>query len=131
MTAIAPDLFKVYEGHSKTLRTWLVAYGIGAPVLFFTDERLTKGLLSSGQARTVASYCLIGVILQVALAMINKNAMWACYYAEEKPSLKSRTPFRLADWVSRQYWIDLLFDLSTVFLFAIATWKAFNIVVTS
>jgi len=98
----------------------LVAYGIGAPVLFFTDERITKGLLSSGQARTVASYCLIGVVLQVALAMMNKHAMWACYYAEEKPALKSRTLFRFADWFSCQYWIDLSFDLGSVLLFAIA-----------
>ena len=40
------ELYKAYEEHAKTLRTWLVAYGIGAPVVFLTNEQLSKRLLA-------------------------------------------------------------------------------------
>ena len=32
--------FRAYEEYSKLIRTWLVAYGVGAPVLLFTNDRL-------------------------------------------------------------------------------------------
>ncbi len=131
MTATASELFKVYEEYSKTLRTWLVAYGIGAPVLFLTNERLSKALFGSGQTRFIASWFLTGVILQVFLAVLNKNLMWACYYREEKPELKSSYLFNCADRLSRQYWLDLLVDSATMIVFAVATWRAFHVVVAA
>lgn len=47
------ELYAVYEEHSKTLRTWLVAYGIGAPVLFITNDKVWKAIASSGSAEEV------------------------------------------------------------------------------
>ena len=81
MTSSAAELFKVYAEYSKTLRTWLVAYGIGAPVLFLTNETLARTFVKSPQARIVAFSFLMGVLLQVFLALLNKNVMWVCYAA--------------------------------------------------
>ena len=37
----AEEYLNAYAEHSKTLRTWLVAYGIGAPVLLDGSQPLT------------------------------------------------------------------------------------------
>ncbi len=116
--------FEVYSEYAKTLRVWLVSYGIGAPVLFTTSDTFAEKVLASGSAETIAIAFLFGVGAQVALALLNKNAMWACYYAAENADFKGARLFRMADWFSRQYWIDILLDLGTFALFGWATWKA-------
>jgi hypothetical protein len=127
MNEVASQLFEAYEEYSKTVRTWLVAYGIGAPVLFLTNEALARTLWKSGQAPRVAFFFLAGVVLQVGLAMLNKNVMWMCYYAEENDKFKAKKAVHFADWLSRQYWIDVVVDFGTLTLFASATWRAFEI----
>jgi hypothetical protein len=128
MAATAADLYKAYEEYSKTLRTWLVAYGIGAPVLFLTNETLSARVLASPHAECLGILFLSGVSLQVLLAALNKSVMWACYYAELTPVCKTKRRFRFADWISQQYWIDFLIDAASLVLFAFATWRAFRIV---
>ncbi len=39
--------YKVYEEYSKTLRTWFVAYGIGAPVLVLNNDELRRAVVVS------------------------------------------------------------------------------------
>ncbi len=131
MTTSAAELFSVYAEYSKTLRTWLVAYGIGAPVLFLTSDTLARTFAKSSQARTIAVYFLTGVVLQVLLAILNKHVMWVCYYAAENPAFQGKQArvVRWADWVSRQCWFDLLLDVGTILLFANATRLAFGILV--
>src|SRR5260370_2549990 len=80
MTTSAAELFSVYAEYSKTLRTWLVAYGIGAPVLFLTNDTLARTFAKSSQARTIAIYFLAGVVLPMLLAILNKHVMWVGYY---------------------------------------------------
>ncbi len=120
----AQEHFDVYTEYANTLRVWLVSYGIGAPVLLFTNELFSERVLDSGSARLVAILFLSGVGAQVFLALLNKNAMWACYYGSDNPSFKATRRYKLADWLSRQYWIDLVLDAGTFLLFGIATWRA-------
>src|SRR5713101_4478781 len=81
----AEGFYKAYEEHSRTLRAWLVAYGIGGPVLMLTNDHISLTLSGSGHARTIAILFLGGVVLQVLLTAVNKTAMWICYFtlAEE------------------------------------------------
>ena len=51
----AAEYFKPYEEYSKVLRTWFVAFGIGAPVLLLTNERIAEAIKASGEARGVVS----------------------------------------------------------------------------
>jgi len=103
----AHEHFDVYTEYAKTLRVWLVSYGIGAPVLLSTNELFSARILDSGNARIIAVLFLSGVGAQVLLALLNKNAMWACYYGSDNPSFQSTRRYKVADWLSRQYWIDL------------------------
>ena len=53
--------YKVYEEYSKALRTWFVAFGIGGPVLFLTQQDVSNKIVESGNARTIVLLFLIGV----------------------------------------------------------------------
>jgi hypothetical protein len=124
MTTEAEEFYKAYEDYSRTLRTWLVAYGIGGPVLMLTNDRISKVLLTSGNARIIAGFFLAGVAIQVGITAINKAAMWICYFSEEE---ENRWWCNAAHWLSSQFWIDLICDLGTLTAFAIATWYAFDV----
>jgi hypothetical protein len=61
------SLINAYDEFAKTLRTWLVAYGIGGPVLLLTNETVRQAIAKSGAARCIAGTFLLGVGLQVLL----------------------------------------------------------------
>jgi hypothetical protein len=117
--------YAAYEEHARTLRTWLVAYGIGGPVLILSQADVWKRLAASGSLRLIAGLFLSGVVLQVILAAINKSAMWACYYGELEPSYQSTRRYKFGRWLSEQYSIDLVVDLAGMCLFAYATYRSF------
>jgi hypothetical protein len=123
----ADGYYKVYEEYAKALRTWLVAYGIGGPVLLLTNDSVRTALASSGGSRMLAFAFLAGVGLQVFLAALNKTLMWTNYFAATSPTHRARRRFRVAAWLSEQFWIDLLVDLASLALFGWATWRAFDI----
>jgi hypothetical protein len=123
------DYFKVYEEYAKTLRTWLVAYGVGGPVLFVTNKDVAEKLAASHAAPSIAKLFLAGVGLQIFLAMVNKTVMWANYWSELYPEEATKIRFRFAYWVSSQYWIDFSIDIVTVILFGAATLGAFRVIV--
>jgi len=85
----ADGYLDAYGEHAKVLRTWLVAYGIGAPVLLVTNDAVSKAIRASGEAKFIAGCFLIGVAFQVLLATLNKASMWALYYGEENKSFKA------------------------------------------
>ena len=117
----ASDLFDDYDEFAKVLRTWFVAYGIGGPVLLLTNETVRLKLAASGHARCIASAFLIGVGLQVLLALFNKTALWLCYRAEREPRLRQKIVYRAAEWFVYEFWIDFLADLSSFGVLAWAT----------
>ena len=127
----SPDLvgefYKAYEEHSKVLRTWLVAYGIGAPVLFLTNDTLAARLAESGSSASVGALFLLGVAAQVGLAAVNKTMMWACYYSERNPSVQERWWSKAAYWLGKFFLIDLMIDVVTLALFGSATWILFGL----
>lgn len=135
-TSAAPDemqspdeatYFKAYEGHATTLRTWLVAYGIGAPVLFLTNAEATTKLAAAPGARCITLLFLVGVALQVGLAALNKTIMWCCYHVERNSDDAVKFPFALAKRMSRWFAIDFLLDVASLVLFSVATWRVFGI----
>lgn len=116
------EFYKAYEEHSKTLRTWLVAYGVGAPVLFFTNEQLAQSFARAPEAVRISAFFLGGVVLQVVLAAVNKTVNWAAYFALRRPGEATGRRFRVARWIAEQFWIDLLIDALSLVAFGFATW---------
>ena len=121
------EFHAAYDGYSRTLRTWLVAYGIGAPVLLMTNDSLWRAIAESGDMTWIGALFLIGVALQVLLATLNKTAMWVLYYGEIRSDFEEGWVCSFAAWLSRQFWIDILVDLLSMGLFAAATYQVFRI----
>ena len=68
--------FQAYAEFAKTLRTWFIAYGIGAPALVLSNKDLWITVKNSGCLAYIAFLFLVGVAFQVIRAFIYKNAMW-------------------------------------------------------
>jgi hypothetical protein len=122
------DYYKAYAEYSKTLRTWLVAYGMGAPVLLSARQDVWPALATSGRAKLIIGLFLIGVVAQVVLATLNKASMWVMYYGAMRPEYKARRPYRLAEWLAEYIGIDVGVDIVSMVLFAWATGVAFQVI---
>lgn len=57
--------------------------------------------------------------------------MWYLYVGEYKAETKSSLSWKIADTYSDQGWIDVVFDLITLVLFAWATWLAFSTIMSA
>lgn len=123
-----PNIYKAYEEHTKTLRAWLVAYGVGAPVLFLSNVALTEAVKTGGQGSTIGKIFLAGVACQVILALLNKNVMWVCHHGATRPVFQTGCLYKLAEKVSRQFWIDTVLDVASIVLMACATFRVFAVV---
>ena len=125
--------FLNYAEYSKTLRSWLVAYGIGGPVLFLLSKDAPTRIAASPQLTLIVTLFVLGVSLQIFLAVINKWAAWHMYrgaYAKHLALIgdtecdrhhESRT-YTAWQWINKQSWIDFLVDVGTLACFSGATW---------
>jgi hypothetical protein len=123
------SLYEAYADYSRTLRTWLVAYGVGGPVLLLSNEHVTKAIATSGAAGLITKLFLGGVAAQVTLAALNKAAMWGCYYGALWRSFQDRRRYKACVWFSEQFWIDFTIDVVTMALFGGATLLTLRVVV--
>ena len=78
--------FEPYSEFARTLRTWFVGYGVGAPALVLTQAELRQRLANAGDLPTLGAFFLSGVFLQVLLTLIYKTAMWELYMVEIHPA---------------------------------------------
>ena len=118
-----------YVEFAKTLRTWFVAYGIGAPVLALNQESLRNALTSSGSAKQIAWCFLAGVGVQILAAFTYKVAMWYLYMGELDPEFCATRRYRISEMVSVALWLEVLFDAGTLGLFAWATFRVLDVLV--
>jgi len=110
-----------YFEYSKTLRAWLVAYGVGGPVLLATNQAFSNKVILSGRATEIIQWFLLGVALQVFLAFVNKYCAYHQYLGAEEPEHKKTWGFGFWNWVNYYWQIDLVLDLASVIAFAKAT----------
>lgn len=143
MSVSSDGHYKVYEEHMKTLRAWFVAYGVGGPVLFVTQQDFASTLVDSGLSQLVGVLFLFGVLLQALVALFNKWVNWGLYYFDEDDAdtgvvvdtvetvetvddavdteTKPRRLQRFCESYSSKVWIDIVADMATLILFAVAT----------
>lgn len=123
---LGAEHFEVYKDHSNVLRTWLTAYGVGAPVLLLSQEKLWEKLGQAGNLTAVAIAFLLGVALQAVLAAINKYVMWSCYYGAVNKQYAEGWLFKFSQKVACYAWIDLLADAVSIASFGWGTYVCFT-----
>ena len=110
-----------YRSFSTTLRTWLVAYGIGAPVLFASQDAFSSLLTNKEIVFKVICLFLVGVSTQIISALLNKISMWYIMWGAMNEDFKSEKRYTLSDWYSEQLWIEIVFDILSIVVFAWST----------
>ena len=113
--------YSAYAGFAKILRSWLIGYGIGAPVILLAREWAFTKLTQHECVETVALLFGIGVGLQLIAAVVYKTAMWWLYIGELDPEFRKKRRHKLSDWLSEQYWIEGLFDLISIGMYVWGT----------
>lgn len=116
--------YEPYAVFSRTLRTWLVAYGIGAPVLFATQPFFARILAEAEVAMPIIGFFLFGVIVQVIAALLYKYSMGYIYFGELDENFQKTRRYRIAEHVSDAMWLEMLFDILSIVAFALATYMA-------
>lgn len=117
--------YKIFEEYSKVVRSWFIAYGVGAPVLFLTQEHISKKIVDSGEGTSIILLFLGGVFIQALIAVINKWNNWYIYlaYDNEKEFGDQTDIVKFCSILSEQAWIDISIDILSFALFIIATAK--------
>lgn len=113
--------FESYSFFAKTLRNWLVAYGIGAISLLITQAPIRDRLLEAGVVGDLLELFLVGVICQVAAALLYKTAMWHLYMGEVDATTKTTRIYRIMDWASEAYLLEITFDIGAMGMFGAGT----------
>ena len=121
------EFYKVYEAHTRILRAWLVAYGIGGPVLILTNDPISAKVVASGIGKEIAMLFLAGVGLQILVSLVNKWVNWGVYAYSESEKLSEGKRYAICNWISEQFWFDMLLDIGSVICFAVATWRMVNV----
>ncbi len=119
--------YEPYSHFSRTLRTWLVAYGVGALVVLVSQERLTNVLFDSGCGLTISLLFLGGVVVQVLAALIYKYAMGIIYFSELKPDVAKSFAYKVADRISESFALEATLDIASVSCFAIGTFLVLKV----
>ncbi len=115
------EYYQPYSEFAKNLRTWLIAYGIGAPALILSSKSAWDAVKSSGHFALIGVLFLLGVALQLIEALLYKHAMWHLYFSELDAEHKKSGWYKVAEWLSEAYLLELSFDMISVLLFIIAT----------
>lgn len=120
----------LYSEYNKTLRSWLVAYGIAVPALFVTSKDAKEFLLQSCNFKFIIITFLFGVFAQILISFINKFVSW-CAYHRDDCKLRKDVPCKpYFSWVAKlenSIWIDVTLDVLTLFFFAMSTYMLLNI----
>lgn len=127
---LTKECFEKYGEYNKILRSWFIAFGIGGPALFLTNKEVREELICKTQMKSVAVLFLVAVFIQVVAAYVNKSANWYVYMGGLKQRLKDTRWYKFNRWLMDQLWIDVVLDLGTLSLFAVAATKVLLIFVS-
>jgi len=123
----AHSYYQNYAEYNRTLRAWLVIFGVAGPTTLIAHRDLATQLATAGTLSYVVVLFLIGSGAQVLIALINKTASWYGYAGELHPRLVKTPAYRFWDWVNQQYLFDVILDLTSLVAFTLAIWELFRL----
>src|SRR5689334_21033713 len=93
-------VFEAYADVARAFRGWVVAYGVGAPVVFVSQNNILKVLNTAPDARWIMAAFFFGTFLQVGLSWLNKICNWWGYVGIEKNCMR----FKFREWYTNRFW---------------------------
>ena len=119
--------FQNYTDYSKTLRSGLVAYGIGGPVLFLTNQSLSDRVSVAPNKRLIIGLFLAGVALQVVLSFLNKWCAWNMYAGENQIAYRLKKRYKVWRIINDWSGLDFCIDAASIIAFICSTWLVLTI----
>ena len=120
----AADFYSEYAKSATTLRVWFVTFGIGGLYLLLTNSALLDKLKLSQSLIHISFLFLLGIGVQLFIAVLNKWVNWYNYYFDGD---KETWFARMIDTLSRQFWLDIFADITSCICFGIIIWKMVTI----
>ena len=117
------DFYAAYASFSNLLRAWLAAYGIGAPVLFVSQEHIARVVVQSGEGRMIVFVFLFGLAVQVLAALFYKSTLAYLYFGQRKVALQSTRRYRLSERIFHSHVLEFTFDVATILAYGWATMR--------
>ena len=114
--------YDAYASFSRTLRAWLVAYGVGVPVLLVSQEFIASAIVRAGNGALVTWLFLAGVAIQVIAALLYKYSMAYLYFSAADSGLDGGLRVKAAEWLSNAIWLEALFDITSIVLMVWGTY---------
>jgi len=115
-----------YNEYNRILRSWFVAFGVGGPAIILVNSEVRNQLVQQSEMHAVILLFLAGAGAQVFVAFLNKVVNW--YSIDDGDDEYRRTKrYRLSSAVVEWFWIDIVADLLTFFVFGLGIWKAFTV----
>ena len=110
-TETPEELFEQYWRYATHLRTWFIAFGVGALVLL-TRSDVVVSKMPDASKRCVVVLLGIGLFLQVLLALVNKLVHYWAYRhcVVYHPKWYHEAAKRVSSW----FLIDLVVDVATL-----------------
>ena len=122
------NYYEAYASFSRNLRTWLVAYGIGAPVLFASQDAIATKLALSSRTESLVRFYLAGVLIQVLASLGYKSVTWYLFRKERDGNTeKFPRRFAIATWLYGQHWLEVALDAASIGLYVVATYGIVSI----
>ncbi len=115
--------YEPYIQYSRTLRAWLVAYGIGLPVLLASQDIIARAIIRAGTGKWITWIFLSGVIVQVIATFLYKYSQEYLYHEEIGADLKDTRRLAVAKWLSNTIWFEMAMDVISIALFVFGTFK--------
>lgn len=119
------SFYEPYAHFSRTLRAWLVAYGVGVPVLLVSQESIARAIIKAGTGSLITWLFLTGVAIQVLAALLYKYSMAYLYNSEGNSESSDTWRVQVAVWLSETIWLEALFDITSITLLV---WGTFMVV---
>ncbi|MDE2091803.1 MAG: hypothetical protein KGJ08_07890 [Gammaproteobacteria bacterium] len=116
--------------YARILRAWLVAYGVGVPVLLVSQRLIAEAIIKKGNGSLITWLFLVGVAIQIIEIFIYKYSQEYLYHDETGSELKDTRRLALAEWFSNTIWFEIVFDLLSMVLFVCGTFMVVAAVLT-
>jgi hypothetical protein len=115
------ELEEAHKYYARTLRTWLIFYGIGGPVLLLSNKELAIRFEHSPDAWRIVYAFLIGLGLQLLVVLAFKTALWYLTYGERYAEFRTSRRYKFSLWLTDAYWLELLLDIISCLVFGWAS----------
>lgn len=122
----AKEYFEQYWRYCAAVRNWLVAFGVGSCVLLISEKAGIFKEVCEQEKIDIVLWLLVGVIAQILLAILNKYIHWCVYWGMENEKFGKSWCYKIAEKMSRCFWIDVLADVLTIIAYTVAIWKMFG-----